>query len=121
MAIAAELKEYGVRANVVCPGAKTRLSTGGGYEAHITELNRRGLLDDVSTQTALDAPPPEYAAPLYAYLVSDMAKDITGRVFIAAGGFVGEFARQTPGIIGYRDHQDTPPWTLQEIDGLLHK
>jgi NAD(P)-dependent dehydrogenase (short-subunit alcohol dehydrogenase family) len=28
MAIAAELKAYGVRANVVCPGARTRLSTG---------------------------------------------------------------------------------------------
>jgi len=27
LAIAAELKEHGVRANVVCPGAKTRLST----------------------------------------------------------------------------------------------
>ena len=58
LAIAAELKEHGVRANVVCPGAKTRLSTGSEYESHIAELNRRGLLDDVSTQTALDAPPP---------------------------------------------------------------
>ena len=44
MAIAAELKEHGVRANVVCPGAKTRLSTGPEYEAHIVELNRRGVI-----------------------------------------------------------------------------
>lgn len=35
MAIAAELKAYGVRANVVCPGARTRLSTGADYERHI--------------------------------------------------------------------------------------
>ena len=80
-----------MRANVVCPGAKTRLSTGSEYEAHIAGLNRRGLLDDVSTQAALDAPPPEYAAPIYAYLASDLAKDITGQIFIAAGGFVGGF------------------------------
>ena len=58
LAIAAELKEHEVRANVVCPGAKTRLSTGPEYEAHIVELNRRGLLDDVSTQTALEHPHP---------------------------------------------------------------
>ncbi len=32
LAIAAELKTQGVRANVVCPGAKTRLSTGADYE-----------------------------------------------------------------------------------------
>ena len=43
LAIAAELKEHGVRANVVCPGAKTRLSTGPDYVAHITDLHRRGL------------------------------------------------------------------------------
>jgi NAD(P)-dependent dehydrogenase (short-subunit alcohol dehydrogenase family) len=118
-AIAAELKEHGVRANVVCPGAKTRLSTGSEYETHIAELNRRGLLDDVSTETALDAPPPAYAAPTYAYLVSDHAKDITGQIFIAAGGFVGRFERQTPTIVAYRDHKDSPPWTLAELHAAI--
>jgi NAD(P)-dependent dehydrogenase (short-subunit alcohol dehydrogenase family) len=119
LAIAAELKEHGVRANVVCPGAKTRLSTGLEYETHIAELNRRGLLDDVSTQAALDAPPPEYAAPTYAYLVSDRARDITGRIFIAAGGFVGRFDRQTPALLAYRDHSESPPWTVEELDGVI--
>lgn len=115
LAIAAELKEHGVRANVVCPGAKTRLSTGSDYEAHITELNRRGLLDDVSFQGALDAAPPEYAAPTYAYLAGDLAKDITGQIFIAAGGFVGRFDRQTPSLVAYRGHHGEPPWTVEEI------
>ncbi|RDH78778.1 SDR family NAD(P)-dependent oxidoreductase [Mycolicibacterium moriokaense] len=119
LAIAAELGEHGVRANVVCPGAKTRISTGSNYEAHIADLNRRGLLDDASTQAALDAPPPEYAAPLYAYLAGDLAENVTGRIFIAAGGFVGEFARQTPAIIGYRDHQDSPPWSLAELHAMI--
>lgn len=115
MAIAAELKGHGVRANVVCPGAKTRLSTGTEYEDHIAALNRRGLLDDVSMQAALDAPPPEYVAPTYAYLASDLAKNVTGQIFIAAGGFVGRFERQTPSIVAYRDHKDSPPWTVDEI------
>jgi NAD(P)-dependent dehydrogenase (short-subunit alcohol dehydrogenase family) len=121
LAIAAELKSEGVRANVVCPGARTRLSTGAEYEAQIADLNRRGLLDDVSMQGALDAAPPEYAAPTYAYLVSDLAKDVTGQIFIAAGGFVGGFDRQTPGIIAYRDHHDSPPWTIDELHGFIHR
>jgi NAD(P)-dependent dehydrogenase (short-subunit alcohol dehydrogenase family) len=120
LAIAAELKEHGVRANVVCPGAKTRLSTGAEYEDHIAELNRRGLLDDVSTQAALEAPPAEYAAPTYAYLAGDLAKDVTGQIFIAAGGFVGRFDRQTPAIIGFRDHNDSPPWTVEELADLIN-
>lgn len=121
LAIAAELREHGVRANVVCPGARTRLSEGAEYEAHIAELNRRGLLDDVSMAGALDASPPEYVAPTYAYLVSDLAKDVTGQIFIAAGGFVGRFERQTPAIVAYRDHHDSPPWTLEELDGFVHE
>jgi NAD(P)-dependent dehydrogenase (short-subunit alcohol dehydrogenase family) len=119
LALAAELRGHAVRANVVCPGAKTRLSTGPQYEAHIAGLNRRGLLDDASTQTALDAPAPEYAAPVYAYLAGDFARDITGRIFIAAGGFVGEFARPSPAVIGYRDHRDSPPWSLEELHALI--
>lgn len=119
LAIAAELQEHRVRANVICPGAKTRLSTGADYESHISELNRRGMLDDVSMQGALDAAPPEYAAPLYAYLASDLAAEVTGRIFIAAGGFVGEFPRPAPGLIGYRDHHQSPPWSLDELGGMI--
>jgi NAD(P)-dependent dehydrogenase (short-subunit alcohol dehydrogenase family) len=121
LALAAELKEHGVRANVVCPGAKTRLSTGPGFEAHIIELNRRGLLDKVSMQGALDAAPPEYVAPIYAYLVSDLGKDLTGQIFVAAGGFVGRFARPTPSIVAFREHIDSPPWTLTELDELIDR
>ena len=121
LAIAAELKEYGVRANVVCPGAKTRISTGPDYEEQIRSLNRRGLLDDATAQGSLDAPPPEYVAPLYAYLVSDLAADVTGQILIGAGGFVGRFDRPSPELLGYRDHTDSPPWTLPEVDAVISR
>ncbi|WP_163744441.1 SDR family NAD(P)-dependent oxidoreductase [Mycolicibacterium madagascariense] len=119
LAIAAELKSAGVRANVVCPGAKTRLSEGPEYEAQIADLHRRGLLDEVSTRGALDAAPPEYAAPLYAYLASDLAKHVTGQILVAAGGFVGRFDRRPPSVLAYRDHHDAPPWSPAELDGVL--
>jgi NAD(P)-dependent dehydrogenase (short-subunit alcohol dehydrogenase family) len=119
LAIAAELKEHGVRANVVCPGAKTRLSTGPDYVAHITELHRRGLLDEVSMQGSLDVAEPDYAAPTYVYLASELAKDRTGEIFVAAGGFVGLFPKAAPGLVGYRDHHDSPPWSVAELSALL--
>jgi NAD(P)-dependent dehydrogenase (short-subunit alcohol dehydrogenase family) len=119
MAIAAELKEHRVRANVVCPGAKTRLSTGPDYEAQITDLHRRGLLDDVSMQGALDVATPDYAAPTYVYLASDLAQQLTGEIFVAAGGFVGRFPRPTPTLIGYRDHHVSPPWSVAELSALI--
>ena len=119
MAIAAELAEHGVRANVVCPGAKTRLSTGADFEQQIESLRRRGMLDEVSAQAALDAAPPEYAASLYAYLVSDLSTRVTGQILIAAGSFVGRFDRLAPALLGYRDSSESAPWSIREIDRMF--
>lgn len=119
MAIAAELKAYGVRANVVCPGARTRLSTGADYERHIEDLHRRGLLDDMTKQASLDSAPPAFVAPVYGYLVSDLARNVTGQILVAAGGFVGSFDRQTPRLLGYRDHHRAGPWSIEEVHTMI--
>lgn len=118
-AIAAELKASGVRANVVCPGAKTRLSTGAEYEAHIESLRQRGLLDEMTARASLDAAPANFVAPLYAYLASDLSRDVTGQIFVAAGGFVGRFDRPTPRVLGYRDHRDSGPWSVEELHTMI--
>lgn len=119
MAIAAELKGTGVRANVVCPGARTRLSSGPGYEQHIGDLHRRGMLDEMTMRAALDVAPPDFVAPVYAYLASEMASGVTGQIFVAAGGFVGRFERPTAQILGYRDHSHSPPWSLDELHAMI--
>jgi len=121
MAIAAVLADSGVRANVVCPGAKTRLSTGADYEEQIHTLNRRGMLDDASAHGALDAAPPEFVAPLYAYLASDLSADVTGEILIGAGGFVGRFDRPSPALLGYRDHHTSAPWSLPELHAMISR
>ena len=120
LAIAAELKEHGVRANVVCPGAKTRLSTGPGVRGP----HRRAEPHGACWTTSARRPHSTLLRPStwrrsYAYLASDLAKDVTGQIFIAAGGFVGRFDRQTTGIIGYRDHSDSPPWSVDEIARMV--
>lgn len=119
MAMAAELKESGVRVNAICPGAKTRLSSGPDYEAHIRQLHRRGLLDEMSMRGSLDAPPPEYAAALYLYLASDAARAVTGEIFIAAGGFVGRFERPVATPLGFRDHAHQQPWSVEELNHMI--
>ncbi|WP_155764312.1 SDR family NAD(P)-dependent oxidoreductase [Mycobacterium colombiense] len=119
MAIAAELKPYGVRANVVCPGARTRLSTGAEYEQHIEDLHRRGLLDEMTMRASLDSAPPEFVAPVYAYLAGDLSRDVTSQILVAAGGFVGSFDRQTPRLLGYRDHHQAGPWSVSDVHNMI--
>ena len=118
-AIAAELAEHGIRANVVCPGARTRLSTGDDYDEQIRELGRRGMLDELSVAGALDPAGPEYVAPLYTYLASALSDGITGQVFAGSGGFLGRFPTPEAQILAYRDFHDSPPWTPEEIDRHL--
>ena len=120
-AMAAELREHDVRVNTVCPGARTRLSSGDEYEEQIRELNRRGMLDELSTAGALDPAGPEYVAPLYAYLVGGLSAGVTGQVFVGAGGFVGRFPRPELEFLAYRDFHDSPPWTPAEIDRVVRK
>ena len=119
MAIAAELKAYRVRANVVCPGARTRLSTGVEYEEHIADLHRRGLLDEMTMRASLDSAPAAFVAPVYAYLASDLARDVTGQILVAAGGFVGSFDRPTPRVLGYRDHHEAGPWSVEDLHKMI--
>ncbi|MGW6426681.1 SDR family NAD(P)-dependent oxidoreductase [Nocardia sp. NPDC055053] len=119
LAIAAELRDRAVRANVVCPGARTRLSSGPVYEDHLAELYRRGMIDQVTMDASLDPPPADYAAALYLYLSSASAVSITGEIFVAAGGFVGRYRRQTPQVLGYRDHRTSPVWPIEDLHRMI--
>lgn len=115
-ALAAELAEHGVRVNAVCPGARTRLSTGEDYEQTISGLHRRGLIDDVVREASLSPAPPEYVAALYVYLASDRSAPQTGRVLAGAGGYLGAFDPPRERMLDWRDAAAHPPWTPAEID-----
>lgn len=118
-ALAAELREHGVRVNAVCPGAETRLSSGPDYEAGIERLHRRGILDDLMHSGALAPPPAEYVAQLYVFLARTESPDVTGRVFAGAGGYIGEFPRPVERYLTWRDHGTSPPWTPDEIAATM--
>ena len=118
-AMAMDLREHNISVNVICPGAKTRLSTGEDYEELIENLNKRGLLSDDMMEASLSPPDPAYVAPLYAWLMSDDGKGVTGRTFWAAGGYIGQFHRNADQLLGFKNHDSKPPWTLDEISRKL--
>ncbi len=114
-ALATELREFGIRVNAVCPGARTRLSTGAAYEAHIKSLHARGMIPSAVHDASLDPPEPEHVAPLYLFLASDWAREISGRIFSGSGGYVGLFATNQETLVAFRDHRSEGPWDVASL------
>lgn len=113
-AMASELREHGVRVNAVCPGARTRLSTGTAYEGKIHELHARGILSDLQRDTSLAPGDPDLVSPLYVLLASELAAGIHGKLFTASQGYVGLHAdagRET--LLAFRGPE--APWPIADL------
>ncbi|MGZ8176833.1 SDR family NAD(P)-dependent oxidoreductase [Williamsia sp. SKLECPSW1] len=119
LAAAADLRDLGVRVNVVMPGARTRLSTGEDYHRHIDDLRDRGILDDGLHAAAAAPAPADYVTGVYAHLLSPASAPITGEVFSAAGNFIGRQAPSDLQLLVYADHTDRPPMTLAEVAAAM--
>jgi NAD(P)-dependent dehydrogenase (short-subunit alcohol dehydrogenase family) len=80
LAAAAQGAAHGITVNAVSPGARTRMNA---------DLLDAGFRGGASARLDLD---PAHVADVVAYIVSEEAGDITGRIIHAAGGEVREYA-----------------------------
>jgi NAD(P)-dependent dehydrogenase (short-subunit alcohol dehydrogenase family) len=99
VATARGLARYGVRANAICPRART------GMTAHVFGEAPDDGVDPLS---------PDHVAPLVAYLAAPAADHVSGQVFVVYGGMV---ALLRPPAIEARF--DNPQWTPQSLDHTL--
>jgi NAD(P)-dependent dehydrogenase (short-subunit alcohol dehydrogenase family) len=117
-AIAHEYRDSGVTANCLAPGAATRLHAV--TRPQFERMHASGLITEEDWESYLRTPPPEYVAPIVAWLCTDKASGVTGQVFHATGGTVGVWSSYEETRAIYRgDHRDHPPWTLDELDQLV--
>ncbi|WP_133903910.1 3-oxoacyl-ACP reductase [Actinophytocola oryzae] len=96
VATARGLARYGVRANAICPRARTAMT------AAVFGVAPPGDVDPLS---------PDHVAPLVAYLATPAAGTISGQVFVVYGGMVALLAPPT-----VEARFDDPQWTPQSLD-----
>ena len=119
-AIAHEQRGTGVTANCLAPGASTRLHALAG--PMFDQLRADGLISDEEYDDYVNTPPPEYIGPVVAWLCTDKAADVTGEVIHSAGGIVGVWSHYRDERSIFRgDQREHPPWTLDELDRLVHR
>jgi 3-oxoacyl-[acyl-carrier protein] reductase len=115
--LAADLREQRIRCNAICPGARTRLSSGPDFAAQIEALEARGLLSVEMARASRNVASADGCASLYAFLSSDAATGLSGEIFSATGGYVGVFDKPTERAIAMK--ADAAPWSLSELAELL--
>ena len=86
-AIAFEHESAGVTANCLAPGGATRLHAV--TRPMFEQLRADGLITEADWESYVNTPPPEYVAPIVAWLCTDAADGVTGQVFHAAGRLGG--------------------------------
>ncbi|HZP29896.1 MAG TPA: SDR family oxidoreductase [Acidimicrobiia bacterium] len=97
LALARELHRYGVTVNAIAPRARTRMTD--------------NIFQWGSSTEKFDYYDPENVAPTVAWLASDDAADVTGRIFIVGGGDVFLVQNFTPTNHLQKDGR----WSVAEI------
>ena len=89
---AAGLNKYGVTANCIAPVARSRMSG--------------------QVPFGLEMGEPEDVAPMVCYLLSDLAREVTGQVYTVNGGRIAVYNQPTE----VREMRKDGRWTVDEID-----
>ena len=104
LSAARSLARLGVRANAICPRARTAMTA--------------AIFGADAPATGLDPLSVEHVAPLVAYLASPAAERISGQLFVVYGGVVALLAAPTVEQRFDLDAADRA-WRLDELDARL--
>jgi len=96
------LGSMGVRANAICPRARTAMTA--------------QVFGDDTSGLEIDPYSPDHVAPLVAYLASPAADGISGQVFVVYGGMVALLA---PPTVEQRFDASGSTWDLDDLDKQL--
>jgi NAD(P)-dependent dehydrogenase (short-subunit alcohol dehydrogenase family) len=98
---ARSLARYGVRANVICPRARTAMTA---------------QVFGASPEAGVDPLAPEHVATFVAWLASPAADSVNGQVFVVHGDQVAHIA---PPTVAHRFTAAGPAWTAEELSAGL--
>ena len=106
-----ELGRYGIKVNAIAPAALTRMTEGLGMGQRAADIKAEEF----------NRLSPENIAPLVVWLGSDQAADVTGRVFLVAGGTISVAEGWRRGPTVNKDDRWDPAELGSVIPGLLEK
>jgi len=117
--VAGELGKYNVTANAIAPMAATRMTMDEEVKARFTKLYEAGAMTADQYDELVNMPGPEFVAPIVAYLCTEEAKMINGKVIGVSGGRVAVYSKPYEVAGLYRQHKKEGPWTVDDLVKLV--
>jgi NAD(P)-dependent dehydrogenase (short-subunit alcohol dehydrogenase family) len=111
--VAMEMARYGVRCNAIAPAARTRMT-----ESAYGSIKDRSAAAADDGEDRFDFWHPDNVAPLVAYLCSEAAGDISGKVFGVQGDAV-ELYQPFTSVAVIQNHETR--WTPEGLAARVHE
>lgn len=116
---AGELGRYGTTVNAIAPMAATRMNMNDDVIANYKKMLENGVITQEIYDEMMNMPGPEYLAPVVAYLATDQAAGITGKVIACGGGKMALYSEPTIARALFKDYKKEGPWTIDDLARLV--
>lgn len=117
--IAGSLGKYNVTANAIAPFAATRMTMDEEVKARFTRAYEAGMMTADQYDELINMPGPEFLAPVVAYLCTEEAAMINGKVIGCGGGRVALFSDPVEIRGLYKDYRKDGPWSIDDLIKLV--
>jgi NAD(P)-dependent dehydrogenase (short-subunit alcohol dehydrogenase family) len=117
--VAGEMRKKNVTVNAITPTAATRMNMNDDVIANMKKMLESGVITQEMFDEFMDMPGPEFLAPVIAYLATDEAAGITGKVIACGGGRVALYSDPVEIKGLYKDHRKDGPWTIDDLTRLV--
>ena len=117
--VAGELGKYNVTVNAIAPMAATRMTMDEEVKARFTKLYEAGAMTADQYDELVNMPGPEFVSPIVAYLCTEEAKIINGKVIGVSGGRVAVYSKPYEVAGLYRQNRKEGPWTVDDLIKLV--
>ncbi|NQT48909.1 MAG: SDR family oxidoreductase [Chloroflexi bacterium] len=119
--VAGEMGKYNVTCNAIAPFAATRMTMDDEVKERFKRAFEAGMMNEEQYNELVNMPGPEFVAPVVAYLCTEEAAAVNGKVIGCGGGRMALYSDPVEIRGLYKDHVKAGAWTVDDLVNLVPK
>jgi len=117
--VAGEMGKYNVTCNAIAPLAATRMTMDDEVKNRMKRALEAGMVTQEQYEELVNMPGPELLAPVVAYLCTEEAAAINGKVIGCGGGRMALYSEPVEIRGLYKDYRKDGPWAVDDLIKLV--